>query len=286
MTPRRESDPVGALPEQKRSLRSFVLLEFALSVPFWGIGALAQAHIIPDQVMFRAAWSLTPMIAASILVYRENGAAGLQELFRRIVDYQRIKSKIWFLPVLLAGPVITLVQYALARWSGLLVPPPHLTLLVPISFVGFVLIAFAEELGWTAYALDTLQQRRTALTAGILTGIMWASLHAPVWALAGQSLAWCAWQWIYVVALRVLMTWIYNNTGRSLFAMDVLHPGLFVWWYLWPVSGHGLSMPSVYDPRNLALIASGLAAIVTYLWGPKTLDQYRYTRRGISSDYG
>lgn len=281
MTPHQESDPLRADLQEDRSLLNFVLLEFALSVPFWGIGALAQAHVIPDQVMFRAAWSLTPMMAASILVYRENGPAGVQALFRRIVDYRRIKSKIWYLPVLLAGPFIAFVQYGLASWSGLQVPPPHLTLLVPLSFVGFFLIAYAEELGWTVYALDTLQEKRSALTAGILAGIMWASLHAPVWALAGQSLAWCAWQWIYVVALRVLMAWIYNNTGKSLFAMDLLHPGLFVWWYLWPVNGEGLSLPSVYDPRNLALITSGLAAIVTYLWGPKTLVQYRYAVREI-----
>lgn len=231
--------------------------------------------------MLRAAWSLTPMMAASILVYRENGAAGVRALFSRVVDYRRIQSTIWYLPVFLAGPFITFAQYGLARWSGLQVPPPHLTLLVPLSLVGFFLIAYAEELGWTVYALDTLQEKRSALTAGVLAGIMWASLHAPVWALAGQSLAWCAWQWIYVVALRVLMTWIYNNTGQSLFAMDLLHPGLFVWWYLWPVSGEGLSMPSVYDPRNLALIAIGLAAIVTCLWGPRTLARYRYAVRAI-----
>jgi hypothetical protein len=101
-------------------------------------------------------------------------------------------------------------------------------------------------------------------------------LHAPVWALAGQSLAWCTWQWVYVVSLRVLITWIYDNTGRSLFAMDLLHPGLFVWWYLWPVSGEGLSVLSVYDPRNLALITTVRVAIVTCLWGPRTLARYRY----------
>jgi len=273
--------PPRAVHRQDRSILNFVLLEFALSVPFWAIGALAQAHVIPDRVMFRAAWSLTPMMAASILVYRENGVPGVRSLFRRIVDYPRIKSKIWYLPILLAGPFIVFIQYGLARWSGSQVPPPHLTLLVPLSLVGFFLIAYAEELGWTAYALDTLQEKRSALPAGILTGIMWASLHAPVWALAGQSLVWCAWQWIYVVALRVLMVWTYNNAGRSLFAMDLLHPGLFVWWYLWPVSGEGLSIPSVYDPRSLALITIGLSAIVTYLWGPKTLARYRFATREL-----
>ena len=270
--------PVDIAPRSERSVARFVLLEFALSVPFWSIGALAQAHVIPDQVLLRASWSLTPMMAAAILVYRNGGTAAMKQLFRRIVDYRRITTRTWYLPVFLAGPVIVFAQYGLAVWSGRDVPPPHFTLLVPVSFIGFFLVAYAEELGWTVYALDTLQERRSALAAGILTGIIWASLHAPVWALAGQSLNWCVWQWIYVVALRVLMTWVYNNIGRSLFAMDLLHPGLFVWWYLWPVSGTGLSMPTLYDPRNLALISIVLAATVAYLWGPKTLNQYRGVR--------
>jgi CAAX protease family protein len=273
--------PADMVHRSGRSVVSFVLLECALSIPFWGVGALAQAHVIPDHVLFRASWSLTPMMAAAVLVYREGRAAAVRQLFRRIVDYGRIRAKSWYLAVFLAGPVIVFVQYGLALWSGRQVPPPHFTLLVPVSFIGFFLIAYAEELGWTVYALDTLQQRRSALTAAILTGIIWASLHAPVWALAGQSLNWCAWQWIYVVALRVLMAWVYNNTGKSLFAMDLLHPGLFVWWYLWPVSGTGLSIPTLYEPRSLALIAIVLAATVTYLWGPKTLNQYRGIRRRV-----
>jgi membrane protease YdiL (CAAX protease family) len=267
---------------RRRSLRHFVLLEFALSIPFWGIGALAQAHVIPDQVMFRAAWSLTPMMAASILVFRASRAAGVKEFLKRILDYSRIKSRIWLLAVLLTGPLIVFAQYGLALLAGQQVPPPQLTLAAPLALLGFFLITWTEELGWTAYALDTLLQRGSALIAGIGAGIMWASLHAPVWLLAGESLEWCAWQWLYVVALRVLMTWIYSNTGRSLFAMDLLHPGFFVWWYLWPVSGTGLSMPAVYDPRSLALIALTLAAIVTYLWGPDTLTRFRFSRKPAS----
>ena len=264
---------------QTRSLRDFILLEFVLSIPFWGIGALAQAGVIPDQVMFRAAWSLTPMTAAAILVYRTERATGLKRFYQRILDYRRISSKAWYLAVFLVGPLIVFAQYGLALLVGVHVARPHFTLLVPLSFLGFFLIAYAEELGWTVYALDTAQGRWSAFTASVMVGIMWASLHAPVWALAGQSLAWCAWQWLYVVALRVLMTWIYNNTGKSLFAMDLVHPGLFVWWYLWPVSGAGLSMPSLYDPRSLALIAVALAAIVTWLWGAETLARFRFPIR-------
>ena len=270
---------MNAMTVKNRPLLDFVLLEVTLSIPFWGIGALATAGVIPDLVLLRASWSLTPAIAASILIYRRTGAAGLAALFRRIVDVARIRSRPWTLAVLLLGPTVVLTQYGLALVSGAPVPAPQLTLLVPISYLGLFLVTPAEELGWTGYVLDTAQERWSALTAGVVPGALWASVHAPVWLLAGQSIEWCLWQMLYVVALRVLMTWVYNNIGRSLFAMDLLHPGFFVWWYLWPVDGTGLSIPSFYDPRGLAITAVVLAATVTVLWGPKTLTGL-WARRG------
>jgi membrane protease YdiL (CAAX protease family) len=270
---------MNAMTVRSRSLINFVVLELLLSIPFWGIGVLATAGVIPDQVIFRASWSLTPMIAASILIYREGGAAGVAALFRRILDFSRARSRTWYLAVLLLGPFIVFTQYGLALLSGSQIPAPQLTLLVPISYFVLFLVTPAEELGWTGYVLDTAQTRWSALTAGLLTGALWASMHAPVWLFAGQSLEWCLWQMLYVVAIRVLMVWVYNNMGRSLFAMDLLHPGFFVWWYLWPVDGTGLSVPSFYDPRNLAITAIVMAAVVTFVWGRRTLAS-PWTERG------
>jgi hypothetical protein len=270
---------MNAITVGNRSLVNFVVLEVLLSIPFWGIGVLATAGVIPDLVILRASWSLTPMIAASILIYREGGAAGVAALFRRILDFSRVRSRTWYLAVFLLGPFIVFTQYGLALLSGSQVPAPQLTLLVPISYFVLFLVTPAEELGWTGYVLDTAQMRWSALRAGLLTGALWASMHAPVWLFAGQSLEWCLWQMLYVVAIRVLMVWVYNNIGRSLFAMDLLHPGFFVWWYLWPVDGTGLSVPSFYDPRNLAITAIVMAAVVTFVWGRRTLAR-PWTERG------
>ena len=271
----------------RRSLAAFVALELVLSVPFWGIGALATLGVIPDQVILRASWSLTPMIAASILVFRTSGRAGLRAMFARVLDISRNRSRTWYAAIFGLGPVIVLTQYALALASGSQVPLPQLTFLVLASYAGFFLITPAEELGWTAYVLDTAQERWSALASGLFTGAIWAVAHAPVWLLAGQSREWCAWQMLYVVGLRVLMTWVYNNTGRSLFAMDLLHPGFFVWWYLWPVDGTGLSVPSFYDPRNLAVTTAVLALVVTCGWGARTLARNRFARPGrpVRGDY-
>ena len=78
---------------EKRSILKFCLLEFILSIPFWTINGLAGAGVIPNLQMLNATWSLTPMMAAVILILREDGKAGVKELFKRCYDYQRIKSK-------------------------------------------------------------------------------------------------------------------------------------------------------------------------------------------------
>ncbi len=77
---------MNTITSNNRSLLNFSLLEFVLSIPFWVWVALAHARVVPDLQMLNAAWSLTPMMAALILVYRENKTAGMKELFKRCFD--------------------------------------------------------------------------------------------------------------------------------------------------------------------------------------------------------
>ena len=173
---------------KNRSLLNFCLLEFVLSIPFWTINALSGAGVIPNLQMLNATWSLTPMMAAVILIYREAGKAGVKELFKRCFDYKRIKSKIWYLPILLLEPLIVFVQYGLALLKGVPAPAPQFAWTVLLAYIGFFFGVFGEELGWTGYALDPMQERWSALKSGIVLGIMWATFHAPVWILVGASL--------------------------------------------------------------------------------------------------
>ncbi|MDH4295123.1 MAG: hypothetical protein OEV74_02495 [Cyclobacteriaceae bacterium] len=76
-------------PLNKRSLLNFRLLELILSVPFWVIHALAGAGVISNLQMLNATWSLTPMKAAAILIYREDGKERVKQLFKRCLDYRR-----------------------------------------------------------------------------------------------------------------------------------------------------------------------------------------------------
>jgi hypothetical protein len=81
-------------------------------------------------------------MAATIPVYRDGKTAGVKELLLRIPDYPRVKAKAWYVPVLPAGPCLVFTQYGIALRSGLHLPPPRFTLLVPLSFLGFFSVAY------------------------------------------------------------------------------------------------------------------------------------------------
>lgn len=67
------------------------------------------------------------------------------------------------------------------------------------------------------------------------------------------------------MALRVLLVWIYNNTGRSVFATALCHASVDVSAFVFPNYG------SHYDPRFVAPITVVAAIVVTLLWGSRTL---------------
>ncbi len=75
----------------KRSPLRFFLLVFALSIPIW--------LIEPRDWPITASVG-TPLIAALILVYREDGQAGTSRLLRGVFDQKRIKPKIWYAPTI------------------------------------------------------------------------------------------------------------------------------------------------------------------------------------------
>jgi len=86
----------------------------------------------------------------------------------------------------------------------------------------------------------------------------------------GRTPTWIAWWALGTVALRILTLWLYNNTGRSLFAAIVFHATSNVSFAAFPNYG------SHWDPAVAGAITAIAAAIVTFLWGSKTLARYRY----------
>ena len=178
--------------------------------------------------------------------------------------------------MLLVIPSIGLIEYLMLRLSGTPIPPPQVSL-ATLGYLSVFFMTYGEELGWTGYLIDPMQERWSALKSGILLGVVWAVIHFPIHFINGYSFEWIVWHGLYTVAVRVLMVWIYNNAGKSLFAMALTHWTFGLFWSLWPTDNLHRVVP-FYDPRIMAFTAISYAVIVTLLWRPRTLAQYRFAR--------
>ena len=258
-----------------RSLRNFLLLLFALSTPLWILGSIYNVKIFTGFYLFHLPLAM-PMVTALILIYLEGGKAGVVNLLKRTYDFHNIKPKFWYLPLLLLYPSFGFINYWIQRLSGTSIPPPHFSLGILLGYSTVFFMTFGEELGLTGYAIEPMQQRFSALTSGILLGLVWASYHIPGFIISGlYSFEWIFWHALYTVAGRVLFVWVYNNAGKSLFSMALLHWTFGLFWSLWPQDNLQRAVP-FYDPRLCAVIAISSVAIVTFLSGSKTLAQFRY----------
>ncbi|PZV18888.1 MAG: CPBP family intramembrane metalloprotease [Pseudanabaena sp.] len=262
---------------ENRSPLKFFLLVFALSIPLWMIGTIIDVKVLPlDFPITDMLAAFIPTIAASILVYKEEGLIGVNKLIKRILDFPRITQKTWYGCAVLLPWLIYVVMYIIIYLLGLPLPINfHIPVLsIPFLFCLFFLGAVAEETGYMGYAIDPMQDRFGALSAGILIGIPWAVWHYPSIIQQGHNLTWIAWATLGTVAVRILIVWIYNNTGKSLFACILFHTFMNLGRPLFPRDG--IHNPLVDYPEIHYSIIAIAASIVVFLWGAKTLDQYRY----------
>jgi CAAX protease family protein len=258
----------------KRSPLKFFVLVYALAIPFWLLGAFANRGLpLPMELPVGALMFVVPLTAALILVYREEKMRGVRRLLHRVFDYRRIKRRIWYLPIVFLLPAIYLLSYWVMVLMNRPLPEPDISLLaIPALVVVFFIAATGEEGGYMGYAVDPMQERWSALTTAIVIGLLWGVLHMVVDFEGDHGLVWIAWQrGVYDVVLRILIVWIYNNTGRSLFAAILFHDTDNVSVNLFPNDG------SHYDPAFTGTITAITAAIVTLLWGAKTLAWYRFS---------
>jgi hypothetical protein len=81
----------------------------------------------------------------------------------------------------------------------------------------------------------------------------------------------------HTAVCAIVIVWLFNNTGKSIFAAIVFHPTSNVSQFLFPTYG------SHYDPSVAGVILALTAAAVAVLWGPETLAHYRFGRRSVSA---
>ncbi len=261
-----DSFTITASPS-KAPLR-FFLWVFVLSLPFLLAGALTSFQLLP-ALPISALAVVCPVTAAAILAYRENKSRGVKELLERAFDFKRIKAQIWYVPLILLMPGIMLLSYVVQRLMGVPLPAPQFSVGTLLALlVSFFIGALCEELGWSGYAIDPLQERFGALWGALLLGVVWAVWHYIPLLEVQRSWTFIVWWSLGTVASRVIIVWLYNNTGRSVFAAALYHTMVNLTWQLFPING------SYYDPRVTGLISAIVAVVVVIVWGPRTLTRY------------
>ena len=248
-----------------KNLLTFFGLVVATAIPFLLLGAATQMELLP-RLPIAALIAVCPATAAAILTYKDGGLDGVRALLNRSFDYRRISRVIWYLPALLLLPVLSLISFVTLRLTGVVIPTPQISLTATTGLLLFFFIgAVAEELGWSGYATDPMQQRFGALGGAALLGLVWALFHLVALLQTGRSAWWITWWSIGTIATRVLIVWLYNNTGKSVFAAALLHATGNVCWQLFPVHG------SYFDPRVNGIVIALAALAVTIVWGPRKL---------------
>lgn len=259
----------------KRSPWTFFLLVYALSIPFWVVNVLFPLNLPIDNLpVTDIGATFMPLVAALILVHREEEPGGVRKFLKRVFDYKRITKKIWYIPIFLLMPVIYAITFAIMHLARLPVPTEYqVPVVAPLLFGIFFIAAAGEEMGYTGYATDPMQQRYTALTTCLVMGLIHAVWHFPSEIQIGQTLGLIIFGGVMLtISFRILTVWLYNNTGSSVFATILFHAVTNTGRSVFPGSRSAFELADGAIGYGLIAI---VAVIVVLLWGPKTLARFR-----------
>jgi uncharacterized protein len=93
--------------------------------------------------------------------------------------------------------------------------------------LGIFVFAAGEEIGWRGFALPLLLARGySPLTATMLLGVPWALLHLPLARAGSLNEGWSMWAlFLFMLAMSVLVSWVYLASGFSIISAVLFHGG-------------------------------------------------------------
>jgi membrane protease YdiL (CAAX protease family) len=238
----------------RRPVLSYFVLTFAIS---WGgvllvVGGPGALPIAPEQTteLFPPIYLATvagPGLASILLTGLISGKAGFRELGSCLIKW-RVGLR-WYAVAVLTTPLTvmgTLLGLSLVSpefLPGALTTGDDASLAGAITqqfglLVGIALLTgFLEELGWTGFAIPRVRLRYSVFMTGLLVGLLWGAWHFVSNVLMSDTSWGALFLALYMAVLlfsflppyRVLMVWVYDNTGSLLVAM-LMHASLVMFW--------------------------------------------------------
>ena len=178
---------------------------------------------------------LGPSLSGFIMTGITEGRAGIRRLLRRIVLWR--VGLLWYLFALIGIPVVMVLATIIFRPGAL----ESFQTLAPLSvlpylsaFVFMVLIGgpLFEEPGWSGFAQPRLQPLHGPLVGGLILGSLWALWHLPGFLIPSQDLTDIPPRGsvldfvvfaLALIALRLIMQWVFNNTKGSVLMAILVH---------------------------------------------------------------
>ena len=209
-----------------------------------------------------------PFIAGIVMTYLVDGKTGLWDLFSRMLKW-RVGLR-WYAAALLIFPVLILgVLWALTA----LVSPDFAPTFITFGILGGLLAGFIEETGWMGFAYPRMETKYGTWRATIYLALLHGLWHAMAGYLGEAGTYGVYWlprfiaMWfVAMTAMRVLLVWIYKNTGSLLLAQ------------LTHASSSGFLIilgPSTISPANGTLWFAVYAVI---LWVPTAIVIARFRK--------
>lgn len=251
---------------KRHSVVIYFVLAFAISwtsvyavigEKFWARSVLE----LSDLGVMAFAMLNGPFIAGLLMTYLGDGKLGLKKLFHKMTKYN-VAGR-WYLPILIFPTLLLVVSVLLS----IIVSPELAPVLSTFGLIGGPFAGFLEETGWTGFAYPRMKGKRSALNTSIYFGV----IHG-VWHIAADFLGnyntfggyWLPYFFgfcLHVVALRVLIVWVYSNTD-SVFLAILMHAS--------STGFYGILISTTMAPVNwvifynvygvvLCLVASGFA---------------------------
>ena len=257
---------------------SFFLVTFGFSWLVWCVPVLMHLGLVPAPenatlvvltLALASIGAFGPMVGALVVARHESGK-GAAWLHLRHVAVMRNSLRCYLTPVLLLGLVSLVVWGAPLLWGGPFQASPLPTpWIIPVYLVLMVYLGGGqEEIGWRGFALDRLLSRHNDLVASLILGVVWALWHLPLWFMTGTSQGFMPFGGflLMTVALSIIMTWIYVDSGRSMFLAMWTHGVANTYMAIFPV----LVLAPVDQPAYwiFCCVLAAVAVVITLVRGP------------------
>lgn len=231
---------------RRHPLAVFLTIAYTASAVIFSIPLLANTGLgildldLPGTAPFILLSALSLAGAAFITTALAEGRDGVRR-FRRRVFHFRVKPG-WYAVGLTLLPATALaavwVIAGIDPIMKLIAGPGILVGVVLGALVAFLLVNWWEEAAWSGFALERLQAGMGPISASVVTTWLQALIHVPLVFVAGgvtdgrvaadQIPFYLVALFVLPIPVRIVLTWLYNSTGRSVPIVGIYHAGLGV----------------------------------------------------------